>query len=183
MKKVKLSIIVSYIIIQFISLVIPITSVQADIAEGDTITLQGDHKCDPLLEYWMTDYQRWSYKVVWYVYYQDKETNQKYPAFCIEPKKNGIGTGYDSYQATLSKEQDNGIWRILNKGRSSICSTAEIQSGSAKIRKNGRGFPCCFFRRASAWSGLCENQERTEALVWRIGRKPKEPGWRSIWML
>ena len=116
MKKVKLSIIVSYIIIQFISLVIPITSVQADIAEGDTITLQGDHKCDPLLEYWMTDYQRWSYKVVWYVYYQDKETNQKYPAFCIEPKKNGIGTGYDSYQATLSKEQDNGIWRILNKG-------------------------------------------------------------------
>ena len=116
MKKIKKSIVFSYLIIQLFMMIIPITSVQANIAEGDIITLQGDHKCDPLLEYWMTDYKRWSYKVVWYVYYQDKDSQQKYPAFCIEPKKNGIGTGYDSYQATLTKEKDNGIWRILNKG-------------------------------------------------------------------
>ena len=59
---------------------------------------------------------RYSYKVVWYVYYNDPETDEKYPAFCIEPKKEGVGTGYDSYSASVSRENNNQIWRILNKG-------------------------------------------------------------------
>ena len=71
--------------------------VQAKIEEGDVVFLQGDHECDSLLEYWMEDYQRWSYKIVWYVYYLDQKEGKKYPAFCIEPAKSGVGTGYDSY--------------------------------------------------------------------------------------
>lgn len=89
---------------------------KASIKEGDVVRLQADHECDSLLEYWMRDHKRWSYKVVWYVYYIDQEDGQKYPAFCIEPAKNGVGTGYDSYDVTIRNENDNRIWRILNKG-------------------------------------------------------------------
>lgn len=88
----------------------------ANIKEGDNILLKGDHECDSLLEYWMSDYKRWSYKVVWYVYYTDPEDGARYPAFCIEPQKQGVGTGYDSYTTSISRENDNRIWRILNKG-------------------------------------------------------------------
>ena len=88
----------------------------ASIKEGDTINLQGDHECDSLVEYWMEDYNKWSYKIVWYVYYIDKDDGNKYPAFCIEPKKEGVGTGYGSYDVTIKNENDNRIWRVLNKG-------------------------------------------------------------------
>ena len=88
----------------------------AVIKEGDIIHLKGDHECDSVLEYWSEKYQRWCYKVVWYVYYIDKEDEKKYPAFCVEPAKEGIGTGYESYNASLKKETDNRIWRVLNKG-------------------------------------------------------------------
>ena len=73
-------------------------------------------ECDSLLEYWMADHNKWSYKIVWYVYYIDEQTGNKYPAFCVEPAKEGVGTGYDEYNVTISKEKDNGIWRILSKG-------------------------------------------------------------------
>lgn len=92
------------------------STVQASIKEGDTIELEGDHECDSLVEYWMEDYQKWSYKIVWYVYYTDEEEGIRYPAFCVEPAKQGVGTGYDSYETTISKEKDNKIWRVLNKG-------------------------------------------------------------------
>ena len=36
----------------------------ANIKEGDNIILKGDHECDSLLEYWMKDYKRWSYKIL-----------------------------------------------------------------------------------------------------------------------
>ena len=88
----------------------------AAIKEGDILYLQGDHECDSVLEYWMEDYQKWSYKIVWYVYYIDKEENTKYPAFCVEPAKEGVGTGYDAYNTTIKNEDDNRIWRVLNKG-------------------------------------------------------------------
>ena len=83
------------------------STVQASIKEGDTIELEGDHECDSLVEYWMEDYQKWSYKIVWYVYYTDEEEGVRYPAFCVEPAKQGVGTGYDSYETTISKEKDN----------------------------------------------------------------------------
>ena len=59
---------------------------------------------------------------MYYVYYDDNGT--RYPAFCVEPAKLGVGTGYDSYTATIKKVQDmysngteklNQMWRILNK--------------------------------------------------------------------
>lgn len=36
--------------------------------------------------------------------------------FCIEPAKEGVGTGYSSYNGTIFKETNPVIWRILSKG-------------------------------------------------------------------
>ena len=104
------------VIIQFMQLLGVFTHVEASIKEGDVVHLLGDHECDSLVEFWMPQEQKWSYKIVWYVYYRDQETKEKYPAFCIEPAKGGVGTGYDSYDTTIRNEKDNRIWRILNKG-------------------------------------------------------------------
>lgn len=104
------------IVIQLVNILGNFSYSLANIKEGDTVLLKGDHECHSLLEYWMQDYQKWSYKIVWYVYYNDPETNEKHPAFCIEPQKNGVGTGYDGYDTYITKENDNRIWRILNNG-------------------------------------------------------------------
>lgn len=85
----------------------------AEIKNGDTIMLKGDHECDSLVEFYLASANRMSYKIVWYVYYED---GQRYPAFCVEPAKEGVGTGYTEYEGSITKEDDNCIWRILQKG-------------------------------------------------------------------
>lgn len=112
----KRTMVIVLLIIQLVQLLGMFSYAEASIKEGDVIHLLGDHECDSLVEYWMEKEQKWSYKIVWYVYYRDPETGIKYPAFCIEPAKKGVGTGYDSYATTIKSERDNRIWRILNKG-------------------------------------------------------------------
>lgn len=115
MKKKKIISII-LIIIQLLTILSNLNTVKANIKEGDTILLQGDHECDSLVEYWMASHNKWSYKIVWYVYYIDSETGSRYPAFCIEPAKEGVGTGYNAYNGTIFKETNPAIWRILSKG-------------------------------------------------------------------
>ena len=115
MKRTKIISII-LIIIQLLTILMNGNVVKANIKEGDTILLQGDHECDSLVEYWMSSNNKWSYKIVWYVYYIDAETGNRYPAFCIEPAKEGVGTGYGAYNGTIFKETDPSIWRILSKG-------------------------------------------------------------------
>lgn len=115
MKKIKI-ISILIILIQMITMLINLNVSNAVLVEGQDLMLRGDHECDSVLEYWMTDYNRWSYKIVWYVYYIDEQTGNKYPAFCVEPAKEGVGTGYADYNSIVSREYDNGIWRILSKG-------------------------------------------------------------------
>lgn len=115
-KIIKKSLIIILLVIQILQLTANFFYSNAAIKEGDVVHLQADHECDSVLEYWMEDYQKWSYKVVWYVYYIDKDDGNKYPAFCIEPEKEGVGTGYDSYDVTIKSENDNRIWRVLDKG-------------------------------------------------------------------
>lgn len=103
-------------IMQILNILGSLNIVKAQIKEGDTLLLKGDHECDSLVEYWMTDHNKWSYKIVWYVYYIDSQTGEKYPAFCIEPSKEGVGTGYTQYNSTITKEYDGGVWRILKVG-------------------------------------------------------------------
>ena len=118
MKKriIKKIIIIVLLMFQALQIITNLNPVEAKIKEGDTVLLQADHECDSLLEYWMEKEKRWSYKIVWYVYYHDEVENKNYPAFCIEPSKEGVGTGYNSYNTTIQKEEDQRIWRILNKG-------------------------------------------------------------------
>lgn len=115
MKNIKI-ISVLLIIIQIITMIANLNISNAVLIEGQDLMLRGDHECDSLVEHWMEEYNRWCYKVVWYVYYIDEQTGQRFPAFCVEPAKEGIGTGYADYNSIVSKEYDNGIWRILSKG-------------------------------------------------------------------
>lgn len=101
------------IIIQMIGLSLNLNVSNAEIKNGDVIMLKGDHECDSLVEFYLASTGRMSYKIVWYVYYED---GQKYPAFCVEPAKEGVGTGYSQYEGEILKEEDNCIWRILQKG-------------------------------------------------------------------
>lgn len=122
MKKKKIFIII-ILLIQMIQFFINIQPTKAKINEGDEILLLGDHECDSVVEFFMEEYGYWTYKVVYYVYYNDEGI--RYPAFCVEPAKLGVGTGYESYNAIINKvenvyengeERQNQIWRILNKG-------------------------------------------------------------------
>ena len=115
-KILKKGIIIILLVIQLLQIAGNFLFAEASIKAGDIIHLQSDHKCDSLLEYWIEDYQEWSYEVVKYIYYIDKDDGNKYPAFCIEPTKKGGEANYISYDAEISREKDSRIWRILNKG-------------------------------------------------------------------
>lgn len=77
------------------------------------INLKKDHQCASLLKVKGKDY----IKTVIFVVYEDPETGIKQPAFCVEPSKDGIGTGAgDSYDVTLKLLNDKCLWRVLYKG-------------------------------------------------------------------
>lgn len=82
------TLIIIFLIIQILQIISSaFNTVQANIKEGDNIELKGDHECDSLLEYWMKDYNKWSYKIVWYVYYNDPETKENIQHFALNHKK------------------------------------------------------------------------------------------------
>ncbi len=82
------------------------------LTENETINLVKDHTCASLLKVKGQDMM----KTVVYVYYRDAN-GQKYPAFCVEPEKDGIGMGAgDSYDVTVNQISDNVLWRMLYKG-------------------------------------------------------------------
>lgn len=80
---------------------------------GQVITLEKDHDCISVLKFKGEDLL----KGITYVVYKDQETGRKQPAFCVEPDKEGIGTGAgESYDVTLSFLRDQKLWRVLYKG-------------------------------------------------------------------
>ena len=83
------------------------------ISENDTINLVHSHDCISLLKIKGKD----MLKGVAYVCYKDEETQNVYPAFCVDPGKEGIGTGAgESYDVTLNKLDNPILCRILYKG-------------------------------------------------------------------
>lgn len=83
------------------------------ICESEKVNLVFDHDCVSVLRIKGTN----MLKQVAYVCYKDPDTGIKYPAFCVEPDKEGIGTGAgDSYDVTLSALSTPILWRMLYKG-------------------------------------------------------------------
>ena len=104
-------ILVSILLIIIIMTNMPIGCVKA-LTDNQTIKLIKDHDCTSLLKIKGKDLM----KGIAYVYYKD-ETENKYPAFCVEPKKEGIGTGAATeYDATVNKLNNDILWRMLYKG-------------------------------------------------------------------
>ena len=81
--------------------------------ENQVIELEKDHECISLLKMKGKD----MLKGVTYVVYNDTKTGRKQPAFCVEPSKQGVGTGAgDRYDVTLNLMHDQRLWRALYKG-------------------------------------------------------------------
>ena len=81
--------------------------------ENQVIELEKDHECISLLKMKGKD----TLKGVTYVVYNDPKTGRKQPAFCVEPSKQGVGTGAgDRYDVTLNLMHDQRLWRALYKG-------------------------------------------------------------------
>lgn len=81
--------------------------------ENQVIELEKDHECISLLKMKGKD----MLKGVTYVVYNDPKTGRKQPAFCVDPSKQGVGTGAgDRYDVTLNLMHDQRLWRALYKG-------------------------------------------------------------------
>lgn len=83
------------------------------IAQSDKIHLVFGHDCVSVLKVKGKD----ELKQVSYVYYEDPDTGMRYPAFCVEPGDEGIGTGAgNSYDVTVSQLNNPILWRMLYYG-------------------------------------------------------------------
>ena len=87
MKKTKQILSLFLLISILISNISPIIFAKS-ISESEKINLVFDHDCISTLRIKGTD----MIKQVAYVCYVDPDTGMKYPAFCVEPAKQGIGT-------------------------------------------------------------------------------------------
>ncbi len=87
MKKTKTILSLLLLIIILISNISPIILAKS-ISESEKVNLIFDHDCISTLRIKGTN----MIKQVAYVCYVDPETGIKYPAFCVEPAKDGIGT-------------------------------------------------------------------------------------------
>ncbi len=83
------------------------------LSQSEKVNLVFDHNCTSVLKIKGQDLL----KGVAYVYYKDPDTNIKYPAFCVQPEKEGVGTGAgDNYDVTVSQLNNPILWRMLYKG-------------------------------------------------------------------
>lgn len=101
-------------IILLITIVIPniYTKEVKAITNNSKVKLIKDHICISLFKLKNVD----AMKEVAYVYYRDDD-GKNYPAFCVEPFKNGVGSGAgDYYDVTVNQISNNVLWRMLYKG-------------------------------------------------------------------
>lgn len=83
------------------------------IANSEKINLVYGHDCVSVLKLKGRD----MLKEVAYVYYEDPDTHIRYPAFCVQPDKAGVGTGAgNSYDVFVSQLDDPVLWRMLYYG-------------------------------------------------------------------
>lgn len=111
MKKIRRILSLFLLLIMLISNISPIFA--KSISQSEKINLIYDHECISVLKIKGKD----ELKQVAYVVYRDPDTGIKYPAFCVQPDKQGIGTGAgNSYDVTVSQLNDPVLWRMLYKG-------------------------------------------------------------------
>lgn len=83
------------------------------ISNSEKVNLVYGHDCVSVLKVKGKD----MLKEVAYVYYEDPDTHIRYPAFCVQPDKAGVGTGAGtSYDVFISQLDDPVLWRMLYYG-------------------------------------------------------------------
>ena len=110
---------ISTICLIIILLILSLTFTKAEASNiqiGEKTNIVRDHCCDDLLQFRPETGNYPAFKDVQKVYYTDS-TGTNYPAFCIEPGKDGVGSGAgDSYEITIEELNNPAIWRVLYKG-------------------------------------------------------------------
>lgn len=112
MNKIKNITIIALLAVIFFSTLFPIFSFATDITVGEKSDLVKERELPGLLQIKSNGALRLVIRVAY------KHGNTKVPAFCIEPSKDGVGTGAgDTYIGTISKVlQDQEVWRVMYGG-------------------------------------------------------------------
>lgn len=73
-----------------------------------------DHECGHHLQYWHNN--MWYYVTVSYVHYK-APNGQYYPAYCLNPERDGVGPVIPDYTVSIDKIMDDvRIWRVAING-------------------------------------------------------------------
>lgn len=113
MKKNKIIIKKIAIVLMILVMIIQITPTSfAGLKLNSKVSLKSKGMLDCLLQFYSDEWSDWSYKVGYYIYYQDEELGKKVPALCVEPSREGVGE-LGSYDTTIDVCNDNGIYTIL----------------------------------------------------------------------
>ena len=73
-----------------------------------------EHDCGHHLQYWHND--KWYYVIVSYVHYQ-APNGQHYPAYCLNPDRDGVGPAITDYSVSIDNIMDDvRIWRVAVNG-------------------------------------------------------------------
>ena len=94
-------------------MIIQVTPISfAGLKLNSKINLKSKGMLDCLLQFYSDEWSDWSYKVGYFIYYQDEELGKNIPALCVEPSREGVGE-LGSYDTTIDVCNDNGIYTIL----------------------------------------------------------------------
>lgn len=102
-------------IILFVTMMFVCQPVKATVTIGGKTHLYGDKELAGLIQLKKNN----ALKLIVKVYYLDPTTNKRLPAFCVEPDKDGVGTGasdYNGYDALISENLEAKYWRALSAG-------------------------------------------------------------------
>lgn len=113
-KKLKKITIISFIVM----LIMNLFNMQsyAKLQVGNKTRIYGEKECASVLQIKSNN----ALKFITKVYYKDPDTNKKLYAFCVEPTKDGVGSGatdFSGYDVTITEQlKDQKIWRALVHG-------------------------------------------------------------------
>lgn len=110
-KTLKKVVCISLIIIYLLPIFQNVSLAATEISEANIVY---EHDCGRHLQYWHNN--QWYYVIVSYVHYQ-APNGQHYPAYCLNPDRDGVGPSIPDYTVSIDNIMDDvRIWRVAVNG-------------------------------------------------------------------